>query len=63
MTGPRQLPQGQAHHSGHDQVQEPRRRTSGTAETQVLDEYGLAIGRSGEWLPNFDDAFDLDFPE
>lgn len=63
MTGPRQSQQGQTRHSAHDQAQEQRRRATGSTETQVVDEYGLAIGRSGEWLPNFDDAFDLDFPE
>lgn len=59
MTGPRQSQQGQTRHPGPDQGQQPRRRATGSTETQVVDEYGLAIGRSGEWLPNFDDAFDL----
>ncbi|MGD8865995.1 MAG: hypothetical protein PVI01_00150 [Gemmatimonadales bacterium] len=63
MTGPRQSQQGKTRRSGHEQAQEPRRRATGSTDTQVVDEYGLAIGRPGEWLPNFDDAFDLDFPE
>jgi hypothetical protein len=63
MTGPRQSQKGQTRISGRDQGQEQRRATPGATDTQVVDEYGLAIGRSGEWLPNFDDAFDLDFPD
>lgn len=63
MKGSGQSQQGQNRRSGHDQAQEPRRHANGVTDTQVVDEYGLTVGRPGEWLPNFDDAFDLDFPE
>ena len=63
MTGRRQAHQGQTGYSGEQAVQEPRRRAPATFDTHVTDEFGLAIARPGEWLPNFDDAFDLDFDE
>jgi hypothetical protein len=41
----------------------PRQSTQGTTDAHGIDEYGMAIATPGEWLPNFDDAFDLDFGE
>ena len=62
MTGRRQPQQGQIGHSAYEPAaQEPRRPA--TFDTHVTDEFGLAVARPGEWLPNFDDAFDLDFDE
>lgn len=25
-----------------------------------IDEYGMSVGKAGEWLPDFDDMFDLE---
>jgi len=64
MAGHRQSQQGPIHRSGNEQaVKEPRRHLPGTSDAHVIDEFGLAIARPGEWLPNFDDVFDLDFDE
>jgi hypothetical protein len=35
----------------------------GTVDPHCMDEFGMATATPGEWLPNLDDAFDLDFDE
>lgn len=35
-------------------------RSPGAGDDLGVDEYGMAIAKPGEWLPDFDDAFDLD---
>jgi hypothetical protein len=41
----------------------PRQCAQVATDAHCIDEFGMAIAKPGEWLPNFDDAFDLDFDE
>lgn len=57
--------------SKESQRQNPRRRTGGRpidpdvagrplSPSPRTDEWGMAVGQPGQWLPDFDEAFDLE---